>query len=172
MIFVRLANNMTRISPALKGLITAALMIANVLVIYAAGENADPRLQYLIYALYGGGIIWTLISYRRSPAFTGRFGGLFNQGFRCFIIVTLVMVMFTGLFSYLHPEFAEESGEAYRISLQQQKDGNRTPAQVMEEVADYKKQYTLRLVSVSIFGYLIIGVVVTAVASLFLMRRN
>jgi hypothetical protein len=46
------------------------------------------------------------------------------------------------------------------------------PTQVDPEVATYKKQYTLKLVSGAIFGYLIIGVVVTAAISAFLMRRK
>src|SRR5688572_28236375 len=94
------------IPPALKGLITALLMIAVVLIIYYGGRSMDPRLQYLIYVLYAGGIIWTLLAYRNSDAFTGSFGSLFNQGFRCFIVITLTIVLFTAIFSLLHPEFA------------------------------------------------------------------
>ncbi len=159
-----------KIPPAVKGLITALLMILLVLFIYFKEDDVDPRLQYLIYAIYAGGVIWTLIAYRNSPAFTGSFGGLFSQGFKCFIVVTLVIVLFTAIFSLMHPEFAEESGEAYRQELIKQKD--KTPEQIDQETARYKKQYTVRLVSVSIFGYLIIGVGVTAVGSALLTRRS
>lgn len=158
------------ISPTLKGLFTGLLMIGLVLLIYKLGEKADPRLQYLIYIIYGAGIVWTLLAYRRTPEFTGRFGGLFNQGFRCFIVVTLLMVAFTAILSFSNPGFAEESGEAYRLDLQKKKD--HLPAQIEEEVANYKKQYTLRLVSVSIFGYLIIGAGVSAVGAALLTRRK
>ncbi|MBK8699773.1 MAG: hypothetical protein IPN29_09605 [Saprospiraceae bacterium] len=51
-----------RLSPAIKGLITAVLMIAVALVIDAK-EAADPRLQYLIFIVYGAGIIWTLAEF-------------------------------------------------------------------------------------------------------------
>lgn len=157
------------IPPALKGLVTAILMIGLVLFIYSRGKSVDPRLQYLIYAIYGAGVIWTLIAYRNSSSFTGRFGSLFNQGFRCFIVVTLSIVLFTAIFSNMHPEFAEESGEAYRLELIKQKD--KTPDQIEKETADYKKQYTVRLISVSIFGYLIIGAGITALGSALLTRR-
>ena len=162
--------NRRMLSPALIGLITAALMILVVLFIYRERERVDTDLQYLVYIIYAIGIIASLLLYRFSPAFTGRFGGLFNQGFRCFIIVTICMVLFTGVFSAMHPEFAEESSQAYKTELLKQKE--KTPEEVDRETASYKKQYTLRLVSVSIFGYLIIGAGVTAVTSALLTRRK
>ena len=159
-----------KISPALKGLITAVLMIGLFLLIYNMGKDADPRLQYVVYLLYGLGILWTVLDYRRSPAFTGKFGDVFNQGFRCFIVVTLVIAVFYGVFNYLHPEFAEESAKALKEQLVKEK--SKLPAEIDEAVTMYKKQYTLKLVSGAIFGYLIIGAAVTAVLSALSMRRK
>ena len=162
-----------RISPAIKGLITGVLMISTILLIYYQGKNADTRLQYIVYALYGFGIFWTLITFRKTAAFTGSFGNLFSHGFRCFIVVTLIMALFYGIFNYSHPEFAEESAKAYRVELEKSVAKNEIlPTDVDNEVATYKKQYTLKLVSGAIFGYLIIGVAVTAAMSALLMRRK
>jgi len=158
------------IPPALKGLITATLMIAIVLGIYYSRSTADPRLQYLIYAVYAVGVVWTIVAYRNSPSFTGSFGELFSQGFKCFIVITLVMVVFTAIFSLMHPEFAEESALAHKEQLIANKD--KQLPEIEPEVAKFKKQYTLSLVYGSIFGYLIIGASVTAVASALLMRRK
>jgi hypothetical protein len=162
-----------KISPAIKGLITGALMVSVILLIYYQGKNADTRLQYIVYALYAVGIVWTLMSFRNTSAYIGTFGNLFSQGFRCFIVVTLIMALFYGIFNYSHPEFAEESAKVYREQLELSVAKNdMLPTQVDPEVATYKKQYTLKLVSGAIFGYLIIGVVVTAAISAFLMRRK
>jgi hypothetical protein len=158
------------ISPALKGLITSVLMIGIVMAIYNAGDDVNPSLQYLIYVVYAGGIIWTLLAHRRSPNYTGSFGNLFSAGFRCFIIVTLVMVLFTAIFSKMHPSFAEDSAKAYKEQLIAEK--NKTPEEIDRETEQYKKQYTIRLVSVSIFGYLIIGAGITAFGSVLLTRRK
>jgi len=158
------------IPPAVKGLITAILMIALVLMIYYAGDTADPNIQYGVYAIYGAGLVWTLLSYRKSDHFTGSFASVFNQGFRCFIVVTLVVVAFTGIFSNMHPEFAEQSSLAYKQQLVALNE--KTPLEIDREVSNYKKQFTLRLVSVSIFGYLIIGAGVTAITAVLLTRRR
>lgn len=160
-------------SPAIKGFFTAILMISIILMIYNKGGNADSRLQYLIYVIYGIGIVWTLVRYRQSTSFTGSFGNLFGQGFRCFIVVTLFMALFYGIFNYVNPEFAEEASIAYREQLEQSVARNeRLPANFDAEVTTFKKQYTLRLVSGAIFGYLIIGAGVTAVLSALLARRK
>lgn len=162
-----------KITPALKGLITTILMIGVILGIYSSGKDADPRLQYLVYIFYALGIVWTLFAFRRSATFTGKFGELFGQGFKCFIIVTLLMALFYGVFNYLHPEFAEESSKAYREQLEQMViKKEKLPSDIEPEVATFKKQYTLKLVSGAIFGYLIIGAGVTAAVSALLTRRK
>lgn len=158
-------------TPALKGLLTALVMIAIALLTYYSGLSADSPLQYSIYAVYGLGIIWTIVAFRRSEEYKGTFGTNFNQGFRCFIVVTLLMVAFTGIFSKMHPEFAEESTRLYREELIKT-ETSKTPDEIESDVAGYKKGYTLALVSGAIFGYLIIGAGVTAVVSALLTRRT
>ena len=110
------------------------------------------------------------MTYRMSPNFTGKFGDTFNQGFRCFVVVILLVAVFYGVFSAMHPEFAADSAQAYRDHLVEQK--QKTPAEIDSDVASYKKQYTLKLVSGAIFGYLIIGAGVTAILSALLYRRK
>lgn len=159
-----------RISPALKGLISGLLMIAVFLAVFATSRNADSRFQYLVYGIYGAGIVWALFSYRRSANFTGKFMDLFGQGFKCFVVVTLCMALFYGIFNYMHPEFAEESAAAYRIKLAEGK--QLMPTEIDTAVATFKKQYNLKLVSGAIFGYLIIGAGITAALSALLTRRQ
>lgn len=163
---------MMKITPALKGLITALLMIAISLVIFYKNVDAGSLAQYLIYGAYGLGIIWTLIAYRRSADFTGKFGDLFAQGFRCFIVVILVMAAFTYTFSKMHPEFAEESAKAYKEAMLKEKNKDQTPAEIEEAAETYRKRYNTILLFGSVFGYLIIGAGVTAAASALLTRRN
>lgn len=161
-----------KITPAIKGIITAALMTAIILLIYNIGENADPRLQYVVYAIYAVGIVWTLVAFRQTAAYTGTFGNLFNQGFRCFIVVTLIMAIFYGIFNYSHPEFAEESAKIYKEQLLAEKNSSKTPDEIEEAARSYKKGYNMTVVYGSIFGYLIIGIAVTAAISVFLIKRK
>lgn len=159
-----------KITPLIKGLITGLLMIATVTILFYAQKNADYRLQYLIYIFYALGIIWTLIAHSKSASFTGTFGNLFLQGFRCFIVVTLLMVMFIAGFNMAHPEFKEEMAVSYKDQLI--KEADKTPLQIDTEITTFKKQYLVRLVSGSIFGYLLIGAGITAGVSALLIPRK
>lgn len=163
---------MNKPSPLIKGLITSVAILAFTLVSFYM-LPAGSAWQYLPYVLYAAGIVWTLISYSRSAAYTGKFGELFGQGFRCFIVVILVMVTFTGIFSAAHPEFAEEDSKRYNDYLiENVKD--KTPAEKAEMVATYKKHYTTSRIYTAILGYLIAGSVFTAAAGtgILLIRRK
>ena len=158
-----------KLSPPVKGIIIAVAMIAIALVTYYSGLPPDSPFQYLVYALYALGIIWTLVAYKNSLVFTGKFGHSFNQGFRCFIVVTLLMVVFTFVFTKMHPEFASQSSKLYREQLIKEKG---LPEEIETKVAQYQKGYITALLFGAIFSYLIIGAAVTAAASALLTRRK
>ena len=159
-----------KLTPVINGLLTAITMILTSRALFYTKRPANSPLQYLPYAIYAIGIVWTLISYRQSPAYTGKFKDLFGQGFRCFIVVTLVMVVFTAIFLQTQPGFKEEGAKAYREFLIKEK--NTLPDQIEKEVDQYRKQFNMRFISASIFGYLVMGAVITAAASLILTTRN
>lgn len=162
---------MKTITPLIKGIITGVIMVATILLLYYSNLPADSKLQNIRYLVYAAGILWALVSYTRSVSYTGKFSELFGQGFRCFIIVVLIMVAFTTIFSMLHPEFAEESARYHREELAKQ--GNKTPTEIDEMVAKAKNQYTTGVVYFTIFGYLITGTIITAAGSaLLIMRRK
>lgn len=162
---------MKKFTPLAKGLFTGIAMLIFSLCMYYFKLNRYNGLEYLMYVIYAAGIIWTLIEHSQMAQFTGKFKELFGQGFRCFIIVTLIMVVFTAIFSLTHPEMAEENAVHYREYLIKQK--NRSPAEIDKDVAAAKKQFTTQLVSTSIFGYLIIGSIFTLAGAGFIMlRRN
>ncbi len=153
-----------------KGIITGLVMIGISLGIFYSGQPFDSPLQYLIYVVYAGGIVWTIYEFSKSEENTNKFGGLFLQGFKCFIVITLLMVIFTFVFNKLHPEFKEEMVKAYNDELV--KKGNSTPAEILKNIESAKDYYLTMLISGAIFGYLAIGAVITAATSLLFMKRK
>jgi hypothetical protein len=158
------------VAPAIKGLITAALMIATTWITYYT-LPADSPLHYLVFGVYGAGIIWAVTAARNSPENNGTFWAFFNTGFRCLIIAILVFVVYTFVYNKLNPQFAEEMSKTYRADLLLN-EKNKTPDQIEETVASYKKNYAMALVYGSILGYLLIGLVVNAVTSALLSNRK
>lgn len=153
-----------------KGLITGLLMIGISLGIYYSGQPFDSPLQYLIYVVYAAGIVWTIHAFTRQEENTHKFGALFLQGFKCFIAVTLLMVVFTFVFNKMHPEFKNEMVKAYTEDLV--KKGNSTPAEIVKNIESAKDYYLTMLISGAIFGYLIIGAIITATTSLLYLKRK
>ena len=162
---------MMKLTPLVKGIITAVIMIATSLIIYFTKASTNSAVGYLIYALYAGGILWTLMEFAKTQEDPLTFGRLFNQGFKCFIVIALLMVAFTGIMFQLHPEWAEEAAVLYRADLV--KEGNKTPVEIDDLVATGKKQFALSNIAAAIFGYLITGALFTAVAAgIILLRRK
>ena len=160
-----------KLSPLIKGIITAIVMICVSIVTFYGLPESSP-LHYIVFAIYATGIIWTLVAYRNSPAWSGKFGDSFSTGFKCFIVATLLMVLYTFTFNKMHPEFAEESARLYKEGQLAIKNNSKTPDEIDAETIRYKNGYIMAIVYGSIFGYLIIGAAVTAVASLIITRRK
>ncbi len=153
-----------------KGLITGLVMIGISLGIFYSGQPFDSPLQYLIYVVYAGGIVWTIYEFSKSEENTNKFGAFFLQAFKCFIVITLLMVVFTFVFNKLHPEFKEDMVKAYTDELV--KKGNSTPAEITKNIESAKDYYLTMLISGAIFGYLIIGAVFSAATSLMFIKRK
>ena len=153
-----------------KGLITALLMTGLSFLLYYAKLSFDSPFQYIIYIVYAAGIVWTLLDFSRSGEHSNKFGSFFLQGFKCFIVVTLVMVVFTFIFNKMHPEFKDGMVDAYRADMISK--GNTTPAEMETNISKAKDYYLIMLISGAIFGYLLIGATVSAIVSLLVRKRN
>ncbi len=161
-------------TPLVKGLITGTVMIVvNLLLVYYNMAESKAA-QILFYALYAGGIAWTLIAYYNSPNYEPAFGSIFGQGFRCFIIITLMAVIFTAVYTMTHPELAEKTAENYRTEMQKQgSKSSKTPVQIEEDVKKIKDGYVTFNIYTAVFGSLIPGVIFTAAgAGLLLLRKR
>src|SRR5215212_5208585 len=155
-----------KLTSTIIGLITGLCMIAISILIYYYRGNFDNYLQYITYTVYIAGIIWSLISYSRIPGSNRTFKGLFTEGFKCFIVVTLMMVLYTWIFIKIHPGMKEEMGLKYKDELVKQ--GNYTAPEIEKQVNLAKEYFLTALISAAIFGYLLIGSVTSIIGTLFL----
>lgn len=155
---------------AQKGLITGLLMIAVSLGIFYVKGNFENGLQYIAYFLYVAGIIWALISFKKSSAENKTFKSYFSEGFKCFIVVTLLMVVFTFVFLKFNPSLKEEMAVNYKAELI--KSNNYTAAEIDKMVIKAKDFFVTMLVSMAVFGYLIIGALVSVIAAAFFSQKN
>lgn len=161
---------MKNLSPTYKGVVTGAIMMLLSFGIYSAYGNFENPWQYVTYAVYVAGIVWTLREYKRSDAENKTFKSYFSQGFKCFIVVTFLMVLFTWVFLKTHPELKEAMAIQYRADLV--KAGNKTPKEIDDLVSMAKQYSATMLVSMAIFGYLGIGTFVTFIVTALLRYKK
>jgi hypothetical protein len=169
-----------QLTPLAKGLITGVLMMIAFLLPYYSGKTGDKTyttaIWIITWVLFGAGIIWALIDYRNSPRFIPKFGELFKEGFRCFIVAILILVLTMMVFFSGNPQYRDEDANRAREILEKEKSTTGQPAYLPKEIDDkvalYKKYYLVGLISPYIFGYLIIGSVITAAGAAIILTRK
>ncbi len=152
------------------GIITGAAMIAFSLVIYKVKGSFDNNLPYITYAMYVAGIIWTLLNFKKNNTENPGFKQFFAEGFKCFVLVTFLMVAFTLVFILTHPELKEQMAAIMKVELAKNKDY--TPVDIEKSIATAKKLFLPGYIMAVVFSYLAIGALVTAIGSFFFSRKQ
>jgi Protein of unknown function (DUF4199) len=161
---------MKNISARNKGLITGAVMILISICIYMAKKGFDNGLQYITYTAYVAGILWTIFTFKKQTGNTATFKQYFSEGFKCFIVVTLLMVLFTLVFILLHPEMKEQMVAMMRTEIVKLKDI--TPLDIENRIEAAKKAFIPSLLIGAVFGYLAIGALISVIAAGFLSSKK
>lgn len=151
---------MKELTTTIKGLITGLAMIAVGLVLYYQNISPSSPLQYIGYFIFGLGIVWSIFPFAKNPEMNKQFGKLFQQGFRCFVVVALLMTLFTIIFYKSNTKLIEEKAAlAKQEYVRTEK--NRTPQEIEEMVKSGKENFITVAASVTIFQYLLIGSIVS-----------
>jgi len=160
-----------KINATKKGLATGFVMAGLLLFFfYALKFPFNGREQYAIYGVYMAGIIWSLFSFGQSGAANKTFKEYFAAGFKTFIVITLVMVVFTFIFFSLDTTYRESGiAENNKLLLAE---GNHTPAEIESNAAQLRKIFMPMMVGISTFKYLILGALITAVGAGFLSQKK
>ena len=162
---------MKQFSPTKKGLLTGTLMIlASLFSLYILKNPVESYFRYIIYAIYCVGIVWSLMSYSKSATNKKSIANYFSIAFKTFVVAILLVVTFTYIYFSFNVEFRDkgiaENSRLLRL------EGNHLPREIDEYAIQSKKMFLTGIISVYIFGYLIMGVVVSLITAGFLSKRN
>lgn len=162
---------MKQTTPAQKGLLTGALMIAaSLFSLYVLKNPVESQFQFLVYCIFCFGLSWSMVSYYRQGHDKKGFSNYFSVGFRTFVVVALLMAAFAYIYFSFHPQFRDNKiAENSKLLLQQ---GNHLPKEIEDNAVQLKKMFMPMMISAAIFRYLIIGALVTVIAAGFLSKKN
>ena len=147
-----------------KGLITGLTMIAfSLFFFYGLNQPPESPLQYIIYGVFMLGIIWTILSFSKKSGASLIFKDHFSAGFSTFIMVTLLMVLFTAIFYKLNPGLLEA-----KIALNNQlalKEGNHTPDEITANAKQMSSIFMPMMLAITTIIYLFLGALLSVVVS-------
>lgn len=160
-----------KINATKKGLLTGFVMIGLILFFfYGLKWPLNGKEQYVIYSVYLAGILWSLVSFKQANTETKTFKEYFTSGFKTFVVVTLLMVVFTFIFFSFDTSYRESGiAENNKLLLAE---GNHTPAEIEGNAAQLRKIFMPMMLGITLFKYLILGALVTAVGAGFLSQRK
>ncbi|UEG49515.1 DUF4199 domain-containing protein [Ferruginibacter lapsinanis] len=155
-----------------KGLITGLTMIALALFFfYGLKAPVESKYQYAIYTAYALGIVWSVWSFATTAEPSTSFKEYFSAGFKTFIIVTLLMVIYTAVFYKLNPQILE-----LKISLNNElalKEGNHTPMEIEDNAKQMRSIFIPMMLAITTFMYLFLGALISAVtAGVIIQLKN
>lgn len=158
-------------TPTQKGLITGALMIiASAFSSIILKNPVESYYQFIVYTIFCAGIVWCLLAYSKTAVDKKTFKDYFSVGFKTFIVITLLMTAYSYIYFSYHTEFRDNKiAENNRLLILE---GNHLPNEIAENTKQLKKMFMPLMLSSSIFRYLIVGALVTAIAAGFISSRN
>ena len=162
---------MNNISAKHIGLITAATMVAASLILfYIFHFPENGKNQYFIYGIYAIGILAGLFLFHQANSEELNFKNYFSEGFKVFVIVTLIMAVFTFIFYKMNPQILETA--LVEINTYNAKDADKTPAEVTANAERLRGIFIPMMIATTTVKNLVLGAIITIVAAGFLSQKK
>jgi len=124
----------------------------------------------LVIMIYIAGIVWSLLSFRKKQSGELSFKSFFSEGFRTFIVATLIMVIYTAVFYKLNGQILAEAIKDNEAIINAQ--GDRTAAEIAENSEKLKSIFMPMTISITTVTYLLFGAVTSVIGGLFLRKAK
>ncbi|MBS1755672.1 MAG: DUF4199 domain-containing protein [Bacteroidetes bacterium] len=162
---------MKNINATKKGVLAALVMIILSLVFfYVLKYPVSGNNQIVILLVYVAAVIWSLLSFKSADSDTLKFKDYFSEGFKTFVVITLLMVIFTYVFYKFNPQILEDGIKLNNELLQKQ--GDHTPAEIEANSKKLRDIFLPMMTAINTLKYLIIGALVAAIGAGFLSQKN
>jgi len=150
-------------STSTKGTVIGLMLIILALVTYFADIKVNGPVQWFGYAVFVGGIIWSVYSYGKQINYNATFGNYFAHGFKVAALVTAILIIYIIVFVFIFPEFKEKAIDEARKSMQEK--NNLTPDQITQGLDITRKFFMVFLVGGTLIGYIIFGALASLVGA-------
>ena len=137
-----------------------------VLKIPAFGIGQQPFVPWLLYI---GGVVWALSAFKSKPE-QHTFKAYFSEGFKAFIIATLIIVVYCYIFYKLNPQILEKAVADNNALLV--KDGQHTAPEIVDNADNLRKIFIVGILMTNTVIYLLLGALVSMIGGGFLSQKK
>ena len=157
---------MTKLSATHKGLITGGIMVlASVCMFYGLKLELNGPNQLVVIGIFIAGILWSLLSLRQTSGDL-TFKNYFSEGFKTFIVMTLIIVLYTAVFYKLNPSILEAAIKETETLVAKQ--GDKTPAGIAANSEKLRSIFMPMTISLTTVTYLAFGAITSLIGGLLL----
>ena len=150
-------------STTTKGLVIGLIQVILALVTYFANIEVSGPVQWIGYAVFIGGVIWSVYSYGKQLEYNSTFGNYFAHGFKVAALVTAIMIIYIVIFIALFPDFKEKALDKARVAMRAK--NNMTEEQMTQALEWTKKFFMVFLIGATLLGYLILGAIAALIGA-------
>lgn len=149
-------------TPLTKGIVIALIIMILGLVSYFLGLGDNKPMQYVGYVILIVGIIWSVNSYGKQIDYNSTLGNYFGHGFKITALVTIFVIILTGLFLYIFPDMKEKALEAARKSMVEK---NLTQEQIAQGMDFTKRFFMVFVLAWILVSYLFCGAIASLIGA-------
>lgn len=147
-------------------------MVAVQLFLFYGLKFRDDSYQFIVYFVYAIGLAWSMIAFAPNVTATTKFGECFSNGFKTFVPIVLLMVFYTLVFCWMHPEIRDALIEENTQQLMHAPNQTHTMPQILDNAKTMKAIYLPGKLAAATFFYLFLGAVMTIVYSVILLQKK
>jgi len=150
-------------TPVTKGIVISLFLIIISIATYFLNLMDNKGMQYVGYAIFIAGIIWSVNIYGKQINYNATFGNYFAHGFKVSAIVTVFMIIFTVIFILLFPEIKEKGIDAARKSMESK--GNMSSEQITQALSFTERFFMVFVIGGALVFYLILGAIASLIGA-------
>lgn len=151
------------LSPAIKGLVLALVLILFSLILFFTGQSENKSLGWIQIALYGLAIIWSCTNYSEQMKGNVTFGNVFAHGFKTGAAATAIVLVYTFVFiKFVSPELIDKAIIQARIKWEEAK----MSASDMNKTEEWLRKYFVSLaIGGALLMYMVGGLIFSLIGS-------
>jgi glucose uptake protein GlcU len=137
---------------------------------YVMHFPVNSYINLAVMGLFVIGLVWSLTAFKFSPGENKSIKDYFSEGFKTFIVATLLIVVYTVVFNKMNPQILDERlKENERLAALQ---GDHTPMDIENNTKQIRNNFTSMTIATTTIPYLILGSVVSLIAGVAFSQSN